>query len=980
MQAFDASLDSTTERTESMKNHKCIWKNILTLAMLALSIFHASAQGWEQTFSLTDNEDLGHLVTRADGGYTAITYEPHNFFPGPTAEMVATDAFGNEEWINTFSEIIAGQVLIQAPNEDYIIIGGEVVDFAVNSRLGIVRTDAVGDPIWEQMYLINGDYVDQWPTAGLLLSNGDLLIAGQLQGGNIDTRTFLMKTDDDGNELWTQQYIPDEYIDQINCISIAANGEFLLTGYRTWTATPAEPQFLLMRVDTEGNIISTNTWNVIGAQPQSAQLSDGNLLYAANDSVGLPELQLLLNKTDQDGNLIWEQIITAPEMGLLNGTYNFSRGLSGTDDGGAILICKTQFRSSILKLNSVGEVEWFQTFGVNGDNLVRLNDVAQSPDGSYIATGEIDQLNVHHAFMVHLDENGVLYDNIISGKVYDDANENCDYDPSESDAPGWVIKIEGTDFDRFALTDSDGNYSAEVPPSTFNVRVVSHPYYSICPGSSQVIFSNSGETATVDFGLQDTVLCPLLEVSMQGMMRRCFTNTYHGQVCNMGTVAAEDAYVEVLLDPWLTYLSSDPPNPTQNGQLLTFNFGDIEVGECLTFQIQFELDCDAPMGITHCTEVHAYPDTLCIPTDPNWDESSVQVSGECVGDEMIRFILLNGGTGDMQQESQYIVIEDHMIMLQEPFQLNMGDDMTSEWTATGGTFRLEADQCPGHPGSSFPSVTVEGCGLGQGLVISTGIYTQYPQDDANPWIDIVCLENTAAYDPNDKSAEPRGVLDDHFIEPDTDLEYLIRFQNTGTDTAFNVVIRDTLSSLLDPSSVRPGASSHPYYFDLSGQGLLEFTFPNIMLPDSNVNEPLSHGFVKFSIAQQPDVELGSVIENSAAIYFDFNEPIITNATWHTVDTAFLVMTSVDPGLGGMLPQVSVYPNPMMEAAFFEVEGVENEEITLTIFDQTGRQVHSTKSNSMPLKLHRGTLPAGLYLFEMRTKRGLLGSGKITVIR
>jgi hypothetical protein len=64
--------------------------------------------------------------------------------------------------------------------------------------------------------------------------------------------------------------------------------------------------------------------------------------------------------------------------------------------------------------------------------------------------------------------------------------------------------------------------------------------------------------------------------------------------------------------------------------------------------------------------------------------------------------------------------------------------------------------------------------------------------------DIHCSAIIMAIDPNDKIATPAGA--GHDIPKDTTLDYMIRFQNTGNDTAFHVIIRDTLSSLLDPTS------------------------------------------------------------------------------------------------------------------------------------------------------------------------------------
>jgi hypothetical protein len=121
----------------------------------------------------------------------------------------------------------------------------------------------------------------------------------------------------------------------------------------------------------------------------------------------------------------------------------------------------------------------------------------------------------------------------------------------------------------------------------------------------------------------------------------------------------------------------------------------------------------------------------------------------------------------------------------------------------------------------------------------------------------------------------------------------LRFQNTGTDTAFNVVVRDTLSQHLDIESFQLGASSHPCRLVVSGQGrpVLNFHFDNILLPDSNVNEPMSHGQVTFTIRPKRNLPPGTRIENFADIYFDFNDPIRTNTTVNT-----LYLPTITPGI------------------------------------------------------------------------------------
>ena len=152
-----------------------------------------------------------------------------------------------------------------------------------------------------------------------------------------------------------------------------------------------------------------------------------------------------------------------------------------------------------------------------------------------------------------------------------------------------------------------------------------------------------------------------------------------------------------------------------------------------------------------------------------------------------------------------------------------------------------------------------------------------------------CLPIVASLDPNDKQVYPTGITAANIVRPGAELEYKIRFQNTGTDTAFRVVLVDTLSEHIDLGSLREGVSSHPYTLHVSGQGqaVLKFVFDPIILPDSNVNEPASNGFVTFSITPKSDIPLGTRIDNVADIYFDFNPPVRTNTVFTTIDTLAL---------------------------------------------------------------------------------------------
>lgn len=139
-----------------------------------------------------------------------------------------------------------------------------------------------------------------------------------------------------------------------------------------------------------------------------------------------------------------------------------------------------------------------------------------------------------------------------------------------------------------------------------------------------------------------------------------------------------------------------------------------------------------------------------------------------------------------------------------------------------------------------------------------------------------------AFDPNDKNVSPKGDGFLGLVAPDEELSYLVRFQNTGNDTAFTVMVRDQLDADLDWSTLEPVASSHPMEVTIGEDGEVVFTFKDILLPDSNVNELESHGFVEYTIKPKKDLQPLTRITGPAHIYFDFNLPIVTNNVLTTI--------------------------------------------------------------------------------------------------
>jgi hypothetical protein len=134
-------------------------------------------------------------------------------------------------------------------------------------------------------------------------------------------------------------------------------------------------------------------------------------------------------------------------------------------------------------------------------------------------------------------------------------------------------------------------------------------------------------------------------------------------------------------------------------------------------------------------------------------------------------------------------------------------------------------------------------------------------------------------DPNDKMVNTDRI---DFTTSHHSLEYIIRFQNTGTSSATFIEVIDTLDAALDIRSFEMLQSSHSYLLSFPDSNVIQWHFDKIFLPDSTSNEQGSHGFVKFNINTFNGLEANRNIENKAAIYFDHNLPVITNVASTTI--------------------------------------------------------------------------------------------------
>ncbi len=228
-----------------------------------------------------------------------------------------------------------------------------------------------------------------------------------------------------------------------------------------------------------------------------------------------------------------------------------------------------------------------------------------------------------------------------------------------------------------------------------------------------------------------------------------------------------------------------------------------------------------------------------------------------------------------------------------------------------------------------------------------------------------------SHDPNEKTVEPAG----NITENDSVLTYTIHFQNNGLDTAWFITIKDTLSPYVEPASVRMLGSSIPQYdFNLNENGILTWFFNPALLPDSLVNPETSKGFIRYQVKKKKDLPIGTVISNRASIYFDYNDPVVTN----TVSNMLVNPLGVAPveAMNGI--SATAFPNPFSTETNILITGL-NRDYDFELHDVTGKTIRNFKSVSTNvLQLKRNELSSGMYLYSISVKGNKLAYGKLVV--
>ena len=248
--------------------------------------------------------------------------------------------------------------------------------------------------------------------------------------------------------------------------------------------------------------------------------------------------------------------------------------------------------------------------------------------------------------------------------------------------------------------------------------------------------------------------------------------------------------------------------------------------------------------------------------------------------------------------------------------------------------------------------------LGQEHCINTTLEnSQNCIADSDSILEEICAVNVGSFDPNDMNAIIDNKMNsEHTVSPGlTETEYLIRFQNSGTDTAFNVSIEAHFSELNNLEDIVVSDFSHQYSYCMTDSNSLIIKFDNILLPYEDIDEAGSNGHIKFKLQTTSPLQVGNELTAVSDIFFDFNDPIITNEVHIDVSTL-----SSNQDIES--EEYIILPNPSSGILKITSKN-DNLPQSIKVYDIAGHCHYSNRSRG---QIDLGFLANGLYLIHIES--------------
>jgi hypothetical protein len=378
----------------------------LLLILLCLPMI-GFGQGWEQTYGGTSYEFGYSIQQTTDGGYI-ICGNTESFGNGMRdVYLIKTDGSGSQQWSQSYggSGTDVGYS-VQQTNDGGYIISGSTESFGNGGHdVYIIKTDNNGDQQWFQTFGGSGVY-DRGRSVQQT-NDGGYIIGGSTTSFGNSSDVYLIKTDGNGNQLWSKTYnegSTDYGVD----VKQTTDGGYVVCGYSNSIISNGNFDIYLIKSDNNGNEEWSSKFGGAGVEHGYSvqQTTDGGYIISGyTDNINTSNYDVYLIKTDGNGNQLWSQ--TYGGSG-----YNEGKSVQQTNDGGYIICGYTESFGNgmedvyLIKTDGNGNEIWSQRFG-GADNDQGWS-VQQTTDGGYIISGYTESFGNgdRDIYIIKTDANG----------------------------------------------------------------------------------------------------------------------------------------------------------------------------------------------------------------------------------------------------------------------------------------------------------------------------------------------------------------------------------------------------------------------------------------------------------------------------------------------------------------------------------------------------------------------------------------------
>ncbi|MFC2104452.1 hypothetical protein ACFLS4_03760 [Bacteroidota bacterium] len=378
---------------------------------------------WEKIYRGNQNVLASDMLITDDEGYFIVGRLIHQFEPylDGDAFLIKTDASGEVLWEKTYgNEHPGGASSIVYANDGNLIIGGTTQSSDTGTDAYVIKVTTDGDEIWSKTF---GDTLDEFVSVqksfdggyflyGNIVNPDDIIVSnpGVAGYGGFAGRSnpFLLKTDENGNELWSHVFQSSENIVVSSGLPTPDGGLLFLASILNYPAD--DNDLYLLKVDGYGNEVWSQTltqgsmsgFNMI-------QTQDGYYLISGlykdtdnNQTIG----DFLFLKIDQNGNKIWSSTFGDPDM------IDYGKVLVESNSGGYVVVGEktrnfygNEIQMNIVKIDANGQLLGEESYA---SSHTMFSKILQHSNGEYIICASI---YIDPVFNV------ILYKKEIDGKI-----------------------------------------------------------------------------------------------------------------------------------------------------------------------------------------------------------------------------------------------------------------------------------------------------------------------------------------------------------------------------------------------------------------------------------------------------------------------------------------------------------------------------------------------------------------------------------